>query len=261
MRHLLSPEGRAALATTLLNAPLLAFDFDGTLAPIVARPDDACIPLAVAQRLSRLSTLLPLAIITGRTIDDVQGRLSFKPQYIIGNHGAEDPLLPNVASSDVFDEIRARLQVHAVELATVGVTVEDKQHSIALHYRLARDRDQALASIAKLIQGLGPAVNVYGGKLVFNVVSTAESDKAQALERLVKRCGARSAVFVGDDVNDEPVFARQEPTWLTVRIGRDYPGSQAMFCLESPSEVAYMLDQMLKILEGGFPSKESDAAM
>lgn len=91
MRHLLSPEGRSALASTLSTAPLLAFDFDGTLAPIVARPDDACIPLAVARRLDRLSALLPLAIITGRTIEDVQGRLSFTPMFIIGNHGAEDP--------------------------------------------------------------------------------------------------------------------------------------------------------------------------
>lgn len=250
MRHLLSPEGRTALASTLSTTPLLAFDFDGTLAPIVARPDDACIPLAVARRLDRLSALLPLAIITGRTIDDVQGRLSFTPRFIIGNHGAEDPHQPPEGSSAVFDEVRARLKVHAQEMASAGITIEDKHRSIALHYRLARDRDLALRLITRLVQGLGPTLNIYGGKFVVNVVSAAEADKAQALERLVKRCGARSAVFVGDDINDEPVFARHEPTWLTVRIGRDYPGSQAMFCLESSGEVAYMLDQMLTLLDG-----------
>jgi len=250
MRHLLSPEGRSALASTLSTAPLLAFDFDGTLAPIVARPDDACIPLAVARRLDRLSALLPLAIITGRTIEDVQGRLSFTPMFIIGNHGAEDPHQPPAGPPSVFDEVRARLQVHAEDLASAGVTIEDKHRSIALHYRLARERDLALRLITQLVQGLGPTVNIYGGKFVVNVVSAAEADKAQALDRLVKRIGAKSAVFVGDDINDEPVFARHEPTWLTVRIGRDHPGSQAMFCLESSGEVAYMLDQMLMLLDG-----------
>ena len=55
MRHLFTPEGEAALAATMARRPLLAFDFDGTLAPIVARPDDARVPAAVEHRLERLA--------------------------------------------------------------------------------------------------------------------------------------------------------------------------------------------------------------
>lgn len=77
MRHLFSPAGRSALAALMRRRALLGFDFDGTLAPIVARPHDARIPRAVAAQLARLVQLLPVAIVTGRALDDVYGRLGF----------------------------------------------------------------------------------------------------------------------------------------------------------------------------------------
>ena len=249
LRHLFSPEGEAALAATMARRPLLAFDFDGTLAPIVARPDDARVPVPVARRLDRLAATLPVAIVSGRSIDDVRARLSFEPRWIIGNHGAEDPLVPAPASAPALDGMRERLARQAEALAAAGVTAEDKAQSIALHYRLARDRERALALIERLIEAPGPGVETYGGKCVMNIVPADAPDKAHAVARLVERAGVESAVFVGDDVNDEPVFARAEPGWLTVKIGREDPNSRARFCLDSPDEVASMLDRMLMRLD------------
>ncbi|HEY0337333.1 MAG TPA: trehalose-phosphatase, partial [Burkholderiales bacterium] len=207
MRHLFSPEGSAALAATMEQRPLLAFDFDGTLASIMPRPAEARVSQEVAQRLDRLSQVLPLAIITGRSIDDVRGRLTFEPRFIIGSHGAEDPAATCGVKPSVFDAVRARLRELAAELDVAGVTVEDKHYSMALHYRLSPDRVRALELITDLVSGLGSDVNVYGGKMVMNVVAAQAPDKAQAVASLVAKCGTRSAVFVGDDVNDEPVFA------------------------------------------------------
>ena len=65
MQHLFTPEGEAGLAAILRKRPLLAFDFDGTLAPIVARPDDARISRRAAARLGSLAARLPVAIVTG----------------------------------------------------------------------------------------------------------------------------------------------------------------------------------------------------
>ena len=76
MTHMFTLEGEAALASALACSPLLAFDFDGTLAPIVTDPDDARIPAPVARRLDRLASLLPVAIITGRAVADVRERLT-----------------------------------------------------------------------------------------------------------------------------------------------------------------------------------------
>ncbi len=249
LRHLFSPEGSAALAATMAMRPLLAFDFDGTLAPIVARAEDARVPMPVARRLDRLARVLPLAIVSGRSIDDVRARLSFAPHFVIGNHGAENPFAVHTASPAVLDGMRERLGEHAAAIEAAGVSVEDKRHSIALHYRLSRDRDSARTLVDRLVQDLGPGINAYGGKMVVNVVAADAPDKAHAVASLVRHCGATSAVFLGDDLNDEPVFARAEPSWLTVKVGRDNPNSLARFCLDSLIEVAVMLDRMLALLD------------
>ena len=251
MRHLFSPEGDADLAAVMASRPLLAFDFDGTLAPIVARPDDARMPLAVAWRLDRLARVLPLAIVSGRAVDDVCARLPFRPRYVIGNHGAEDPFAPSAIDPTALEEVRARLAAAAGALQAAEVLVEDKRHSLALHYRLAHDRDRALQLITTLTADLGSGVTAFGGKLVMNIVPTGAPDKAHAVATLVARCGVRSAVFVGDDVNDEPVFACAEPSWLTVKVGGEDPGSQAKYFLYGLADVASMLDRMLERLAAG----------
>lgn len=253
MKHLFSADGEAALAARIASRPLLAFDFDGTLAPIVTRPDDARVPLAVAWRLDRLSAILPVAIVTGRTVADVRERLAFTPRFVIGGHGAEDPDGESSDPGPVFDALRVRLHVRRAELLAAGVTVEDKGHSMALHYRLARDLEGALQMITIALEGLGPELRSYGGKRVVNVVATHAPDKAQAVASLAERCGVSSAVFVGDDINDEPVFALDEPSWLTVRVGRDDPNTRAKFCIDTPGEVAIMLDRMLILLAGHAP--------
>ena len=248
MKHLFSPEGEETLKAVMQRRPLLAFDFDGTLAPIVEHPDDARVPLEVAQGLTRLAALGPVAIITGRSVDDVTPRLGFKPHYIVGNHGAEDPAreLP-VQADEALDEVRERAVTHAEALRLAGVEIEDKQYSLALHYRAAPDAGAALLCIENLLQGIEPALKRFGGKCVVNVVAEGLPDKGDALASLVQRAGAGSAVFVGDDVNDEAVFIRADPHWLTVRVGRDDPLSRAMFFLDSQSELAAMLQKMLAL--------------
>lgn len=249
MRHLFSVPGEAALVESMRSTPLLAFDFDGTLAPIVARPDEAKVPIPVAQRLQRLSEQLTVVIITGRSAEDVDHRLLFTPAHIVGNHGAEDPAEPaDDAAVQALQGLRQRLQKAQEILSRAGVWLEDKGASIALHYRLARDRKVALQVIERNLLGLEPGLRRFSGKMVENVVAEVANDKAQALAKLVARYGARSAVFVGDDVNDEPVFARKEPSWLTVRVGREDPSSQARYFLDSTAEMPLMLDRMLQAL-------------
>ena len=246
MRHLLTPEGERALQAVMRLRPLLAFDFDGTLAPIVARPDEAKVPESVSRGLAELARDLPVAIITGRSVADVRTRLGFEPQYVIGNHGAEDPNLPRQAQdSQPLDALRQRIASHADDLAAAGVSVEDKRLSLALHYRLARDPGAALVSIEALLQGIEPSLKRFGGKCVVNVLAAGLPDKGDALAALVRRANVAAAVFVGDDVNDEAVFMRAEPPSLTIRIGDDDPLSKAMYFLDSDAQLALVLQRML----------------
>lgn len=252
MKRLFTPEGELALRHTMRQRPLLAFDFDGTLAPIVARPADARVPAPVADRLQRLAARLPLAVISGRRVDDLRRRLPFRPWRLVGSHGAEDDGHAQASADNAaaLVPVRQRLAGHLETLTAAGVAVEDKGMSIALHYRLAPDREAAQRAIAHSIAGLPDTVSVYGGKMVVNIVAAQARDKADAVAALVEAAGAHAAVFVGDDVNDEPVFARGEPTWLTVRIGQDDPQSAARWFLDGPADLAIMLDRMLEALPG-----------
>jgi trehalose 6-phosphate phosphatase len=248
MRHLFTADGDAALEAVMRGHPVLAFDFDGTLAPIVPRPDDAKVPPAVSEGLARLALALPVAIITGRSVADVRPRLGFTPRYVVGNHGAEDPEVgPPSVASQALDALRHRIAAREGLLRRTGVEVEDKLYSLALHYRLAPDKGAALVCIEELLQGIDPALKRFGGKCVVNVVSTGLPDKGDALAALVRRSGADAALFIGDDVNDEAVFMRAEPHWLTVKIGRDDPLSRAMFFLDSDAELAVVLQKMLTL--------------
>jgi len=244
-RHLFSPEGQASLDAICRRDPLLAFDFDGTLAPIVARPEDARISAALSRRLAQLAVRRPLAIVTGRSVGDVRPRLGFEPGWIVGNHGAENPIAPaSTETVQALDALRRHLADAEPALAAAGVRVEDKQHSLALHYRLARDRDAALAAIDTTLGTLDTGLRRFGGKCVVNVVGADAPDKADAIFALVAAAGCESALFVGDDVNDEVVFERAPLHWLTLRVGRE-PASQARFFLDSQSEVAQLLEQLL----------------
>jgi trehalose 6-phosphate phosphatase len=245
MKLLFDDEGRQALAAALRARPLLAFDFDGTLAPIVERADDARVAEDVAQRLASVSRLRPVAVVTGRSVADVTRRLGFAPQFVVGNHGAEDPGQVRGLDVSALDGLRARLAAHAAELYAAGIQVEDKRFSLALHYRLAPDRSRALARIEALLAQPDPRLRTFGGKCVVNVVLANAPDKGDAVASLVRRAGCDVAIFVGDDVNDEAVFARAAPNWLTVRVGRDEPASRAGFFLDSHEQMQALLDIMV----------------
>ncbi len=251
MLHALSVRADAMLKAALRGTPLLAFDFDGTLAPITARPGDVRVSAAVESRMKRLTANLPVAIVSGRDADDLAQRLAFQPRFVIGNHGAQDPARPWPADEQAaLDPVRQRLREHAAELAARGVTLEDKRLSLALHYRLAADKPAALAVICRTLDPSPPGIGVFGGKCVVNVVAQGAPDKAASLMRLVEATGASSVVFAGDDVNDEPVFAAAPPHWFTVRVGFERT-SRARFFLSSQAEVASLLQRIATLVDAG----------
>ena len=271
MKHLFTPEGLDALAAVVRAEPLLAFDFDGTLAPIVEHPDDAAVGAAVAAPLAALAARLPVAIVTGRSIGDVTPRLGFAARWVIGNHGAEGladigggadrndgSAAAEASHAGALDDLRERLRADAAALAEAGVTVEDKGLSLALHYRQAADAQAAAARIEASLTPLDAQLERFGGKCVVNVVAAHAPDKGDAVVALVERAGAAAAVFAGDDVNDEAVFRRAPPHWLTVRVGPLEPTSAARFRLDDNAEVAQMLERMLALL--GAPPPAADDA-
>ena len=129
MIHIFSDEGRADLGRFARSNVFVAFDFDGTLAPIVAHPDDARLRKRTRMLLEQLSVLYPCAVISGRTRLDALARLgNIKHWAATGNHGAEiygttEPYEDRVRAWAPF--IRERLADQA------GVMVEDKRFSLS----------------------------------------------------------------------------------------------------------------------------------
>jgi len=248
MQPFFSDAGERALVEVMQREPLLAFDFDGTLAPIVSRPEQARMSQPWADALAEIATLRPVAIVTGRAVADVVSRLSFTPRYVIGNHGAEDPtgMMPT-GSIERLDPVRRSLLRHADRWAALGIEVEDKRYSLALHYRLADDQAAAAQCVEDLMQGLEEGLHLFRGKCVMNVAPDDAPDKGDAVMSLVRRSNSGAAFFAGDDANDEPVFERAPPEWLTLKIGRDGVPSSARFFIDTHEELWRLLQRVREL--------------
>ena len=242
MVHLYSPQGAAALAGLLSEPVLMAFDFDGTLAPISPDPARVAIAPGWVADLQRIARRWPLAIISGRELNDLRPRLGFEPAFVAGNHGAESALadtVPDLAHS--LDSARHVLDHKQDALAALGIEVEDKGLSLALHYRRSTRTDDAALFAAGLLATLPACFCVSHGKAVFNITRRGLADKGDALRQAMHAAGVARALYVGDDVNDEPAFAVASSTCVTVRIGGAAELTLARFTLRSQQELALLL--------------------
>ena len=139
---------------------LLAFDYDGTLAPIVTHPERARLRPATSRLLGDLTNLYPCIVISGRAQADVLERLRGIPVHgVVGNHGIE----PWQASERVREEVERWRPLLEEQLSPVrGVSIEDKVFSIAVHYRQSREKKKARAAIMEAAAALDD-VRVIGG--------------------------------------------------------------------------------------------------
>jgi trehalose 6-phosphate phosphatase len=227
---------------------MLAFDLDGTLSPIVVRPADAEVPFSTALRLEALETVWPIAVITGRSVADAQKRLNFSPRYLIGNHGAESS---NTQLGGhlyrLLDPCRKHLQICSLAIQNRKIEVEDKGLSLAMHYREIISGTETRAWLNELVAPLSPYMHISHGHQVMNIMPIGAPDKGDALLEAMNHCGAISALVLGDDVNDEPAFAKAPAGSVSVRIGPLSMSTQARFRLSSQTQVDRLLSILLSI--------------
>ncbi|HLL84622.1 MAG TPA: trehalose-phosphatase [Longimicrobium sp.] len=242
MRHILAAAQRDVLRQFARANVLLAFDFDGTLAPIVPRPEDARMRRRTRELLSALAEVYPCAVISGRVHEDVAARLEGIPVHVVGNHGLD----PRVSTTSLTRRVAGwKPALEALQAEHAGVWVEDKRFSVAIHYRKSREKKRVLAAIRQVVAGLEEARVVYG-KQVVNLLPPGAPDKGTALEALRGRLRCDTALYVGDDTTDEDIFARGQPgQLLSIRVGRSAK-SHAAFFLEEQRELDALLDLLLE---------------
>jgi trehalose 6-phosphate phosphatase len=243
---LFSPEGRTELQRLARGNTLYAFDFDGTLAPIVADPAQARAADRVTRPLAQLALLVPVAVVSGRAQRDLIERLPCEIAYLVGNHGNEGlPEEPEPAAlEDVCRRWRAALEIRLQDREGQGVRLEDKGRSLSLHYRAAPDPAAASAFLRAVAHALQPAPTVIDGKMVLNLLPPGALTKFDALRILARHEGAEQVLFVGDDDTDEVAFRRAPPQWTTVRID-PHGETAARFCLEEQASIEILLAHLL----------------
>ena len=252
MSPLFSDSGLRRLEYVVADGLLCAFDFDGTLSPIVANPEDARLPDNILERLLMLGRYTPIAIITGRSVEDIGRRLGFTPDYVVGNHGLEG--VPGWETLAHEHELACKNWRHQLEQALAlpefdrGIQLEDKRYSMSVHYRHVEDVEKSAGQLEKLFAALSPAPRVVAGKCVFNLLAEDRCHKGSALARLMELAGAAGALYVGDDVTDEDVFRMRRDDVLSVRI--EYSAdSAADFFLPHPRDILRLLDELITRLE------------
>ena len=191
----------------------LLLDIDGTILDLAPAPQEVWVSAELRNTLARLEDLTggALALVSGRSLHDID--LIFSPLQLaaVGGHGAELRINPGGEAVTRARELNPVLKRKLATLTELGpgILVEDKDYSLALHYRLAPDQGEALRAAIQQVCATVPrgSVEILPGKLVYEI-KMAGIDKAGAVRELMKYppFKGRNPIFIGDDTTDEPVF-------------------------------------------------------
>jgi trehalose 6-phosphate phosphatase len=222
----------ARLAAEPRRAAIL-LDVDGTLAPIVDRPEDARVPEETRRELARLASRYALvACVSGRPGDEVTRLVGVPGVAAVGEHGLE-----------LAAEAREWADRVAVFASGVDWPAERKPLSVSFHFRRADDEAAARAYLTRVeaaarAEGLVPR----WGRMVLEVRPPVEANKGTAVDALVRRANVRRALYAGDDTTDVDAFAALDGLELGVKV--------AVGSTEAPSALLEAADLVVEGTEG-----------
>ena len=255
-----------SVGTRLDGSPLaLMLDIDGTLSPIVPRPEHAIVPAATRDTLRELVALpgVVVALVSGRSAADSWRLAGLAGAWVIGNHGLElrDPDGKLTTSQDVrpFEAVitEAARALGPIERTVPGAIVENKRWTLSLHYRLVDP-----SATPALMERAGEVAREFGlrmmeGKKIIELRPPVDVNKGTATTALAERVGALrdggSVMYAGDDRTDEDAFralrARNRQA-VTTRIDTSEADPSEMpthaeFVLGSPDELRQVLEWLV----------------
>ena len=228
-------------------------DYDGTLTPIVSHPEDASLSDSMRQTLRSLAARVPVAILSGRDLDDVRGRMLVDGIVYAGSHGFDimgagglrrqlgDAYLPVLDSAE--NELREALDDIA------GAQLERKHFSVAAHYRNVNENDAGRVALAvDAVAARHRELRRIDGKKVYELLPDIDWNKGKAvlwlLETLEVERGKAVPIYIGDDRTDEDAFRALEKRGVAILVSEHPRATAANYCLNNPEEVERFLQKI-----------------
>src|SRR5258705_1442555 len=235
-----------------LDQTAILLDIDGTLLDLAPTPREVWVPPGLAKTLNRLlvRTSGALALVSGRSLNDID--LIFAPEQFpaVGGHGAEmrisqDSEAVATHAPPMDRELKRRLA--AIARLSPGILLEDKGYSLALHYRLAPHAEKAIYEASSLIRADLPnaPIEVLPGECACEIKQSGFT-KATGVRELMTHepFRGRRPFFIGYDGTDESVFAiMPDMDGVAFSVGRRAKGVAGHF--DAPADVREFLAHLL----------------
>lgn len=244
--------------------PVLFFDYDGTLTPIVARPELATLSDEMRARLRELSQICPVAIISGRARRDVEDLVGLANLYYAGAHGF-DISGPDGAQIHHREGARyvpilaaAERELREITSNIDGTLIEGKTYAVACHYRQVAPRD--VATFGQRVESVAaryPELRLTAGKKVFELRPAIDWDKGKAVLWLLDALGLNgddvTPLYLGDDLTDEDAFDALADRGIGILVSETTRPTAAQYLLRGPEEVEKFLERLTAVLQGSTP--------
>jgi alpha,alpha-trehalase len=230
-------------------------DYDGTLTPIVSHPEAAWLSESMRETLRSLVARVPVAILSGRDLDDVRGRVHVDGIVYAGSHGFDIAGAGGLrrelgaAYLPVLDTAEKELREALDEIP--GAQLERKHFSVAAHYRNVNEDDAfKVAAAVDEVAAKHRELRRIDGKKVYELLPDIDWNKGKAvlwlLETLELERGSALPIFVGDDRTDEDAFRALEKRGVGILVS-DYPQvTAASYWLKNPEEVERFLGALIE---------------
>jgi trehalose 6-phosphate phosphatase len=244
--------------------PAVFLDYDGTLTPIVDRPEDAIISESMREAVRGLAGRCPVCVVSGRDRRVVQELMGVDDLIVAGSHGfdiwspagGEIQREEGAGFADLLEEVDERL--HREMGPIEGALIEPKKTSVAAHYRLVseEERPRIKGIVDAVLEEHPGELKVTPGKMVYEIQPNVEWDKGKAVLYLLEALGLDGddvvPMYLGDDITDENAFEALATRGIGVFVGRaDDPEvagrtTSADYVLHTVKEVEQFLDTLAR---------------
>lgn len=240
--------------------PVLFFDYDGTLSPIIDDPDEAKLSDEGKRILEKLSKKLTVAVISGRGLDDLKAKVDIPSLIYAGSHGFEITGPGGLEMQyekgwEILPQLDQAEKVLKEKLEAVnGCKVERKKYAIAVHYRkVAKEMVKEVKNKVSEVVESQDKLKVGKGKKILELKPDLDWHKGEALnwllENLELKTNQYQHIFFGDDITDEDALKVVQENGIGILVGTHGQKTHANYRLEDTNDVYRFLEELWKWYE------------